>query len=209
MHFEHGIWGAIALNAAVAGVFAGWTVENIPIESLGIGGWVRSLAFAAVAMLAPVAGSAALAASRSLPAFHRAIGAAAQRTSDPLTLLLGLLLVALTALAIQSALALSFDPRYRDFPFAPMTGALVPFVLIASLTARACAGRPETAGRDGGRRCARAQRGLHRLERDARQLAGAVVCGNARRARLQPPADAGRARLRISTATASDDSATL
>ena len=27
--------------------------------------------------------------------------------------------------------------------------------------------------------------------------------------RLQPPADAGRARLRISTATASDDSATL
>ena len=36
-------WGAIALNAAVAGVFVGWTVENIPIESLGIGGWtVRS-----------------------------------------------------------------------------------------------------------------------------------------------------------------------
>jgi len=73
----------------------------------------------------------------------------------------------------------------------------------------AARGRPETAGRDGGRRCARAQRGLHRLERDIRQLAGAVVCGNARSPRLQPPADAGRARRRISTATASDDSATL
>ena len=144
-------WSAIALNAAVAGVFAGWTVANIPVESLGIGGWVRSLAFAAVAMLAPVAGSAALATSRSLPALHCAIGSAAQRTSDPLTLLVGLLLVALTALAIQSALALSFDPRYRDFPFAPMTGALVPFVLIALMrsktrvnalmTARNAAGR--------------------------------------------------------------------
>jgi len=133
-------WSAIALNAAVAGVFAGWTVENIPIESLGAGGFLRSLAFAAVAILAPVVGSAALATSRSLPAFSRVIGARAQRAPDPLALLFGLLLVALVALAIQSALALSFDPRYRDFPFAPMTGAVVPFVLISLMA-------PHTAGR--------------------------------------------------------------
>jgi exo-beta-1,3-glucanase (GH17 family) len=136
------IWGAIALNAAVAGVFAGWTVENIPIESLGAGGWLRSLAFAAVAILAPLVGSAALATQRRLPAFHRVIGAKAQRTPDPLALLLGLLLVALAALAIQSALALSFDPRYRDFPFAPMTGAAVPFVLIALMAPYAAGRKP-------------------------------------------------------------------
>ena len=35
--------------------------------------------------------------------------------------------MALTVLAVQSALALSFDPRYRDFPFAPLTAAALPF----------------------------------------------------------------------------------
>jgi exo-beta-1,3-glucanase (GH17 family) len=129
-------WGAIALNAAIAGVFVGWTVENIPLESLGIGGWTRSLAFAAVAVLAPVAGAVALATSRALPAFNQVIGSKPQRTSDLPALALGLLLIALVALAVQSALALSFDPRYRDFPFAPMTAAVVPFVLLSLLAQR-------------------------------------------------------------------------
>ena len=134
-------WGAIALNAAVAGVFVGWTVENIPLESLGIGGWTRSLAFAAVAVLAPVAGAVALATSRTLPAFNQIVGAKSQRTPDRPAFALGLLFVALVALAVQSALALSFDPRYRDFPFAPMTSAIVPFVLL-SLVPRRKGARP-------------------------------------------------------------------
>jgi glucan 1,3-beta-glucosidase len=135
-------WGAIALNAAVAGVFVGWTVENIPLESLGIGGWTRSLAFAAVAVLAPVAGAVALATLRTLPAFNQVIGSKPQRTSDRPALVLGLLFVALVALAVQSALALSFDPRYRDFPFAPMTAAVVPFVLLSLLAPRRKAAWP-------------------------------------------------------------------
>jgi glucan 1,3-beta-glucosidase len=63
---------------------------------------------------------------------------------DPLALTLGVLLMALTVLAVQSALALSFDPRYRDFPFAPLTAAVVPFVLL-SLIAPATAGVRPTA----------------------------------------------------------------
>ena len=39
----------------------------------------------------------------------------------------------LTVLAMQSALALSFDPRYRDFPFAPLTAAALPFLLLSFL----------------------------------------------------------------------------
>ena len=50
---------------------------------------------------------------------------------DPLARVLGLLLMALTVLAVQSALGLAFDPRYRDFPFAPLTAAAVPFVCSA------------------------------------------------------------------------------
>jgi exo-beta-1,3-glucanase (GH17 family) len=135
-------WGAIALNAAIAGVMIGWTIENIPLESLGIGGWTRSLAFAAVAVLAPVAGAVALATSRTLPTFNQVIGSKSQRTSDLPALALGLLFAALVALAVQSALALSFDPRYRDFPFAPMTAAVVPFVLLSLVAPRRKGERP-------------------------------------------------------------------
>ena len=47
-------WIAIAMIAAAPGVLIGWTIENIPLESLGFGGWMRSLAFAALAIAAPI-----------------------------------------------------------------------------------------------------------------------------------------------------------
>ena len=43
---------------------------------------------------------------------------------------LGFTLVALTLLAIHAALGLDFDPRYRDFPYAPLTAAIVPFLMM-------------------------------------------------------------------------------
>jgi glucan 1,3-beta-glucosidase len=33
-------------------------------------------------------------------------------------------------LAVQSALVLVFDPRYRDFAYAPLTAAVIPFLLL-------------------------------------------------------------------------------
>jgi hypothetical protein len=43
---------------------------------------------------------------------------------------------------VPSALALSFDPRYRDFPFAPMTAAIVPFVLLSLVAPARNGARP-------------------------------------------------------------------
>jgi glucan 1,3-beta-glucosidase len=43
---------------------------------------------------------------------------------------LGVLMVALAVLAVQAALGLVFDPRYRDFPFAALTAAVVPFLIL-------------------------------------------------------------------------------
>jgi glucan 1,3-beta-glucosidase len=126
-----GTWGAIAVNAAVAGLLVGWSAENVPIESLGIGGWLRSLALAMLAIAAPVAGAAALAAPAAVPPLARVVGGSADRMRGPLALTLGLLLAAVIMLAVQSGLALAFDPRYRDFPFAPLTAAAVPFLLLA------------------------------------------------------------------------------
>jgi hypothetical protein len=135
-------WIAIALVAAVAGVLIGWTTENVPVESLGFGGWLRSLAFAILAIAAPVAGAAALARGESVPAFADLIGPKHPRIRDPFARMLGVLLLVLVVLALQSALALAFDPRYRDFPFAPLTAAAVPFVLTGLAVPRRAAVRP-------------------------------------------------------------------
>jgi hypothetical protein len=95
-----------------------------------------------VAIGAPIAGAAVLAVSCKVPPFNQVIGARTRRIRDPLALTFGLLFVALTVLAVQSALALSFDPRYRDFPFAPMTAAVVPFALVSLLAPRPVGARP-------------------------------------------------------------------
>jgi len=137
-----GTWLAIAFNATVAGTLVGWTLENLPVESLGPGGWLRGLSFAALAMAAPIAGAAAMGMSMNPPAFARTIGRRPDRASDGLALTLGLLLIAVTVLAVQSALALSFDPRYRDFPFAPLTAAALPFVLLSVVVPRSGDARP-------------------------------------------------------------------
>jgi glucan 1,3-beta-glucosidase len=126
-------WIAIALNATVSGVLIGWTIETLPVESLGFGGWLRSLSFATLAIACPLAGSAALAIPQASPAFAQVVAPRVDRTSDPLAFWLGFLLLAVTVLALQSALALAFDPRYRDFPFAPLTSAALPFLLLSLL----------------------------------------------------------------------------
>jgi exo-beta-1,3-glucanase (GH17 family) len=126
------VWLAVAANAAVSGTLIGWTVENIPLESLTIGGWVRSLAWLAVAALAPLVGAAAAATEGALPSFAWTIGRRPGRLREPLALALAVLLIALTILALQAALGLVFDPRYRDFPAPPLTGAMIPFLLMTA-----------------------------------------------------------------------------
>jgi exo-beta-1,3-glucanase (GH17 family) len=126
-------WLAVAAMAFVSGALIGWTVENIPIESLSGGAWVRSLAWAAVALVAPVAGAAAVTSGMTMPSFASMLGRKAQRPRQPLALLLGALLIALAVLAMQAALGLDFDPRYRDFPFAPLSGGAFPFLVVSVL----------------------------------------------------------------------------
>ena len=121
------------MNAAVAGVLAGWTVENVPIESLGFGGWLRGLSFAGLSVAVPVVSAAAMARQVAPPPFAKVVGRKLDRAADPLTLVFGILLLALTVLTVQSALSLAFDPRYRDFPFAPLTAAALPFLLAGFL----------------------------------------------------------------------------
>ena len=124
---------AIAAMAFVGGTLIGWTVENLPIESLTSGDWLRSLAWAFLALIAPVACAAAAVRGMTVPSFASMLGRHAYRPRQPLTLVLGTLLIVLAVLAMQAALGLDFDPRYRDFPFAPLTGGVFPFLVVSVL----------------------------------------------------------------------------
>lgn len=121
-------WGAIAVLAATGGVLSGWALAAAPVESLGLGGWMRSVALCAVAILAAPLSAAAVAARMPAPGFADIL-ADARRTQPWLRFGYGIILIITTALAIQVALGLVFDPRYRDFPFAALTAATVPFLL--------------------------------------------------------------------------------
>ena len=54
------------------------------------------------------------------------------------------MLLITTVLATQTALGFVFDPRYRDFQFAALTMAVVPFVLLTALNRPAKGTRPIT-----------------------------------------------------------------
>ncbi|MBV9558365.1 MAG: beta-(1-6) glucans synthase [Pseudolabrys sp.] len=129
-------WGGVAACATAGGILIGWTLENIPLESLGPGGWSRSLAIAAVALAAPPLGAAMLTSGQPMPAFAAMVGPREQRVSSALVNAYGVALIAFTVLAVMVALGLVFDPRYHDFPFAPFTVAVVPFALHGVMASR-------------------------------------------------------------------------
>lgn len=143
---EPRMWYALAANALIAGILVGWAVENALFESLGVGGWLRSSALVAVAIAAPIACAAAMSARIDIPSFDRILAAADDRARDPIVLSVGVVLIALCVLAVQASLGLVFDPRYRDFPFAPLSAAAAPFLLLL-IRAPALAGPPAIAER--------------------------------------------------------------
>jgi len=120
-------WLAVSANALAGGALIGWTIENIPLESLGPSGWLRSLALAGIAICAPALLSVVIMRESNVATFAALIGPRPMRERDPVARLAGALLGALLAMAFVVALGLVFDPRYRDFPFAPLTASAVPF----------------------------------------------------------------------------------
>jgi exo-beta-1,3-glucanase (GH17 family) len=135
------LWIRVGVLSFVAAVSFGWTIETVPIESFSFGTWLRSLAFAAVAAAAPIICAAACAASRPVPTFASILAGAGGQKSDQLDCALGVTLIALMLVSVEAALGLVFDPRYRDFPFAPLSAAVFPFLVLVAST-RGSAGQP-------------------------------------------------------------------
>jgi len=133
-------WATIAGATFLSAVAFGWTIETVGTESFSIGSWLRSLAFAMAAAAAPVVCAAGCAAKRPAPAFAELLGRNTNRR-DGFDWALGGILIFTVIVAVEAALGLVFDPRYRDIPFAPLTAAALPYLGLTFAAPRSGAAR--------------------------------------------------------------------
>jgi exo-beta-1,3-glucanase (GH17 family) len=124
-------WVAVGISATTAGILFGVAVHKMLFESYGSGGWLVWGWLLAAAIASPVFCANALMSGRGLPTFLELLGPHDQRLRSAVAIILGLALIVTTLIGAETALGFVFDPRYRDFPFAALTMAVVPF---ASLT---------------------------------------------------------------------------
>jgi len=135
-------WIAVAVTATLSGILLGIAVDKMSYESYGLGGWLFWGSLLAAAILSPLLGANALMSGRSLPTFLELMGPKNYRHRSALTLALGLTLATAALVGAATALGLVFDPRYRDFPFASMSMAVVPFTALTLLNRPKGGARP-------------------------------------------------------------------
>jgi hypothetical protein len=126
-------WVAVGVIATSAGILLGIAADKMFYESYGLGGWLFWGALLAAAIVSPLFSAHALMSGRSLPTFLELLGPKNFRRRSALTLVLGLTLAVVASIGAATALGFVFDPRYRDFPFASMTMAVVPFTALTLL----------------------------------------------------------------------------
>ena len=135
-------WIAVAASATAAGCLLGIAADKMAFESYGTGGWLKWGFLLAAGMAAPLLSANALMSGRALPTFLELLGPPEMRTRSVLTVALGLTLIVTTLIATETALGFTFDPRYRDFPYAALTMAALPFGLLMLLNRPSTGVRP-------------------------------------------------------------------
>jgi hypothetical protein len=126
-------WVAVGISATTAGILLGIASDKLFYESYGLGGWLGWGSLLAAAIVSPLICANALMSGRPLPTFVELLGPRDGRTGSVLTIILGVALLVTTLIGTETALGFVFDPRYRDFPFAALTMAVVPFALLMLL----------------------------------------------------------------------------
>jgi len=123
-------WLAVGTSATVSGILLGVAADKMFYESYGTGGFLQWGALLAAAIASPMLCANAAMSGRPLPTFLELLGPRDFRTGSVLTVLLGLTLIVTAVIGAETALGFAFDPRYRDFPFASLSMAVVPFALL-------------------------------------------------------------------------------
>jgi exo-beta-1,3-glucanase (GH17 family) len=126
-------WFAVGFSATTAGILFGVAADKMFYESYGLGGWLIWGSLLAAAIASPLFGAHALMSGRPLPTFLALLGPQNYRDRSLPSVVTGLILSVITLIGAETALSFVFDPRYRDFPFAALTMAVVPFAAVSLL----------------------------------------------------------------------------
>ena len=121
-------WFAVGISATTAGILFGVAAQKMVYESYEAGGWLLLSATAA-----PVAGANILMSGGAVPTFLGLLGPKNYQTQSMPAIVHGLTWMVTIVIGTQTALGLVFDPRDKDFPFAALTMAAVPFAAMAPL----------------------------------------------------------------------------
>ncbi|MGU3494945.1 beta-1,6-glucan synthase [Xanthobacteraceae bacterium A53D] len=133
-------WIGVAVVALAGGAMLGGAISALPLESLGYVGWARNGAFVAVLLGSLLVIPAAIGAGVPLPSIALALDGERRIRAGGIMVATSIVL-ALAVFAVgEVALELIFDPRYKDFPYFPLTPIAVAVAVLAVLR------RPEGAG---------------------------------------------------------------
>lgn len=135
-------WIAVGISATAAGTLLGIAADKMFYESYGFGGWLGWGALLAAAVASPLLSANALMSGRALPTFLELLGPRDGRVRSALSMMLGAALAVTVLIGAETALGFVFDPRYRDFPYAALTMAVVPFSTLMLLNRPQRGARP-------------------------------------------------------------------
>lgn len=124
---------AVAAIALASGLVFGWAATGLPMEPPEPGDRLRSALMLVSSLLVPVLAGVAVVREASLPGAETVLNAPLRARAGLLAVLLSLLFAATLVAAIHIGLGLVFDPRYKDFQLALLSGPIAAFTILALL----------------------------------------------------------------------------
>jgi glucan 1,3-beta-glucosidase len=127
-------WLPVGCIALSGGLFLGWALAQAPLESFTAIDWSRSIFLLSIGFLVPPICAAAIARRTPMAGFATVLDPMFWRAAVPLERLLAAALMLTVMAGMALALGLVFDPRYRDFHFAPLTGPAVALAIASEVS---------------------------------------------------------------------------
>ncbi|MGA8435308.1 MAG: beta-1,6-glucan synthase [Methyloceanibacter sp.] len=127
---------AIAAIALGAGLAFGGAALGLPMEPPEPGDRWRSAGMIVLSLIVPMVAAGAVARDAPLGNLAVALNAPLRRHANAWSLMLAILFAATLVAAFHVALGLVFDPRYKDFQLAPLSGPVVALAVVALLNRR-------------------------------------------------------------------------